>query len=336
MSLASSRGFAALVSRLGFRVVIAAATTAVIAATFVAMLALQFSKQDDLAAEDRATQMRAASQALTSAMDQASRFALAQAETIARRTAVQKALAAGDRAALAQLSAGTWEYLRDQTGVTIFGYHSADMRYLLRVHKPESFGDDISTQRPMVLAANKTRRAQVGLEIGVSGIVGIRGVTVVRDGEALAGTMEVGLDLQPILERVKAVTNTDLAVVLSRSLAGLEAKGASGDLTIAASTDQPRFTDLVRSGAIRIARETDVRSLPLDGVDGALLVQPLVDFSGRLVGDLVAVQSFPEQAARARRMRTDLTVAAIVGGILAFVLFSVLAFGVARNPEDAA
>lgn len=335
MSLALSRGLTALVSRLGFRLVIAAATTAVIAATFAAMLALQFSELDELATADRATRMRAASQALTSAMDQAGRFALAQAETIARRTAVQKALAANDRAALTALSTGTWDYLRDQTGVTIFGYHSADMRYLLRVHKPESFGDDISVQRPMVLAANKTRRAQVGLEIGVSGIVGVRGVTVVRDGDTFAGTMEVGLDLQPILDRVKTVTNTDLAVVLSRSLAGLDGKGAGGDLTIAASTDQSRFTELLRSGAVRIARETEVRSIPLDGVGGALLVQPLVDFSSRLVGDLVLVASFPEQATQARRMRTDLVTAATVGGILAFVLFSVLAFGVARRPEDA-
>lgn len=337
MATVSSSRFFAFLTSFGPRFRIATAATIVIAGTLASMLVLTLSRQDELAARDRAAAMAATGQALTSAVDQAGRFALAQAETVARRPAVQKALAAGDRAALRELSEGTWSYLAQQAGVSIFGFHSADLRYLLRVHKPESFGDDISLARPMVLAANKTRRAQVGIEIGVTGIVGVRGIAVVRQGGDLAGTMEVGLDLQPILERVKTVTNAESAVVLSRSLAGLPGgDSGAGDLFVSTSTDDRRFAELLRAGTIRVTREPEIRSLTVDGVDGAILLQPLVDFSGRLVGDLVAVASFPERAMATRRLTTDLTVAAIVGGILAYALFCVLAFGACPRREDEA
>lgn len=322
--------------RFGTRFVLSAAATLTIVATLGAMLHLAMSAQRDIARDERETRMRAAGQALTSAIDQAGRFALAQAETVARRPAVQKALAANDRAALMDLSQGPWTYLREQAGVTIYGFHSLDLRYLLRVHKPESHGDDISTLRPMVLAANKTGRSQVGVEIGVSGLVGVRGIAPVRLDDRRVGTMEVGLDLQPILDQTKALTNADLAVVLSRSLAGLPGGDATtGDLLVTSTTNLSRFSAPIRAGRLSIARETEIGTLA-DGGGDTLLRIPLVDFSGRLVGNLALVASFPEQAAQEQRLKTDLTVAAVVGGVLAFVVFSVIAFGVIRRGEEAA
>ncbi|MCE1235750.1 MAG: chemotaxis protein [Hyphomicrobiales bacterium] len=319
---------------LGSRAALGAAATLTIVATLGAMLHLAVSAQREIARADREVRMRAAGQALTSAIDQAGRFALAQAETVARRPAVQKALAANDRAALMELSQGPWTYLKEQAGVTIYGFHSADLRYLLRVHKPESHGDDISSLRPMALAANKTGRSQVGVEIGVSGLVGVRGIAPVRLADQRIGTMEVGLDLQPILDQVKALTNAELAVVLSRSLAGLSGGDATtGDLLVTSTTNLSRFSAAIRGGRAPIARETEIAPLD-DGGDGTLLRLPLVDFSGRLVGNLALIASFPEQASQEQRLRTDLTVAAVVGGIVAFVVFSVIAFGVLRRREE--
>ena len=310
------------------RLSLSLAAALVVAATLGAMVHFAVAARQETAADDRVARMRAIGQAVTSAVDQAGRFAQAQAETMARRDDVAAALAAGDRGRLAALSVAPWTYLQDQAGVTVFGYHSADLRYLLRVHKPESHGDDISRARPMVLAANKSGRGQVGVEIGVTGIVGVRGIAVVRDGGTFAGTMEVGLDLQPILDQIKTVTNADLAVVLSRSLAGLTGAADAPDLVVSSTTDQARFAAQMRAGRLAIAREAEVADAGIDGVAGALLRQPLVDYSGRLVGNVVALATFPDQAAEERRLRTDLTVVAVVGGILAFVLFSVVAFGV--------
>jgi len=229
--------------RLGAAFASSAAAAIVVAATFAAMLGLMFSAQEEVMRRDREVQMRAVGQMLGSAFDEAARFALSHAEAMGQRAAVKKAMAEKDRDGLLALSKPTWDYLAAQAGVQIFGYHSTDLKYFLRVHRPDGPIDDISRGRPMVLAGNRSGRAQSGLEIGITGLVGARGISVIRDGDTLIGTMEVGLDLDPILERVKTVTNAEIAVILGQSLTGLPAQGrapgagpAVGDLIVAAES----------------------------------------------------------------------------------------------------
>lgn len=339
----STSPFRAWARRLGAAIGIGIAAAAVIGATFAVMLGLMFDMQDDVMRRDREAQMRAVGQALSSAFDEASRFALSHAEAMSRRAAVHRALAATDRAELLALSTPTWDYLKAQVGVQIFGFHTPDLKYFLRVHRPDGPIDDISLARPMVLAANRSGRAQSGLEIGVTGIVGARGIAVVQEGERLLGTMEVGLDLDPIIERVKTLNNADIAVVLGLSLTGLPAQGrasgsgpAVGDLIVSAATDEAKFVEMAREGRITLTRDVVVRETLVDGVATTMLVQPLVDFSGRLIGDLVATKTFPAHRAEARRIRTELSVTAVVGGILAFVLVSIVARACGRRREEQA
>jgi hypothetical protein len=317
-------------------------TSLVIACGFGAMIAITFSMQNDVIARDRENEMAGVSQAISAALEQAGRFALAQAEITARRTSVARALGAGSRAELTELTGGTFAYLKTQ-GVPIFGFHSADMKYLLRLHLPDQFGDDITKIRPMVLAANKSRRSQVGLEIGIAGTY-VRGVAVINDGDSFVGTVEAGLNLEPILKQVKALTNADIAVVLSQSLADLpprrpndKAAGeAFGDLILFASTDTPLFTGLLRDGAVRLARTREIQERAIDGVSSAVVVQPLIDFSGRMIGNLVAAKRFAYHGAELRRTRTEAIAAALIGGILAFVAFSLMARLIASRGESAA
>jgi hypothetical protein len=337
----SSMSVAANVSRsprlTGFRVGLIAAS--VLALCFGTMIAITFSMQNEVIARDRDHQMDAVSQAITAALDQAGRFALTRAETTARQSAVTRALAANDRAALAELAGPTYAYLKTQS-VPVFGFHAADMTYLLRLHLPGKFGDDLTKFRPMVLAANKTRRSQVGLEIGVAGTF-VRGIAVINDAGRFVGTVEAGLNLEPILEQVKTLTNADIAVVLSQSLAELPPRGANdkgvseqfGDLIALASTDTPLFTGLLRDGAIRLARSREVVPHRIRDEAGAILVQPLIDFSGRMIGNIAAVKTFPSHGAALQRSRTELIAAALIGAILAFVAFTVLARMIAARSE---
>ncbi|ABD88052.1 cache domain-containing protein [Rhodopseudomonas palustris] len=307
------------------------ATALVLAIGFGAMIAITFSMQTEMIARDRDNQMAAVSEAITAALDQAGKFALTQAETTARRASVGRALAAGNRAELLALTAGTYGYLKTQS-VPVFGFHSADMKYLLRLHLPENFGDDLTRIRPMVLAANKSRRSQVGLEIGIAGTF-VRGIAIVENGADFVGTVEAGLNLQPILEQVKSISNADIAIVLSQSFAGLPARGPNdkgvgevfGDLNLFASTDSPLFAALLRDGAIRLVRSREVAERQIQGQSGAVLVQPLIDFSGRMIGNVVAAKSFAYHGAELRRTQTELIAAALIGAILAFVVFSILA-----------
>lgn len=307
---------------LGF--LLAAPVALVIGATLYAMLALQNGAQEEFVVRDRHAQMRLVGASITAAFDQAGKFALSLAESTARRPDVAAPLEAGDRAKLQALSQGAYDYLAKQAGVQIYGYHSPDIRYLLRMHRPDLSGDDISGFRPMVVAANKLRRAQSGVEIGVAGI-GIRGIALVEKGEKLLGTMEVGLDIKPIVETVKSTTNADVAVVVVPGLAGvaLDPKlPTNNGMTLALSTDDDLARALLKGVMLRITKEIQVLSIAVEGRSYSMISIPLVDFSGKQVGATIALKPYSER--ETHRIATELWVSAIVGGILAYAVFAVL------------
>lgn len=313
---------------------IAFAVALVIAVTLAGMIWLLQASLSASDGRDRVAQMKLITGMLDSAFDQAGKFALALAETTARRGDIGAALAAGDRASLQQLSASAYDYLKRQAGIQIFGYHNRDIRYLLRMHKPETFNDDISAFRSMVVAANRTRRAQTGVEIGIAGI-GVRGIAVVNAGDTFAGTMEVGLDIRPILDLVKASTNANLAVVIVPSLSGVaidDKMPRFGDLALAVSTDDELFAGLLKTSRVPPTRDLQISQARVDGRAYNMAIEPLVDFSGRLVGMTIALKDDMRGGARTR---TELWVVALCGAIIAYVVFAVLFQNVMARRGDA-
>lgn len=303
----------------------ALAPALLIALILGAMLWHQHESVERVADRDRATQMRLVGSLLDANFDQAAKFSLALAETFARNPQIREALAAGDRPRLEALSKDAYQYLSRQASVQIFGYHSPDLRYLLRMHRPDQHGDDISSFRAMVVAANRLRRSQTGVEIGIAGI-GIRGVAPIEQGGTLLGSVEAGLDIRPMLELVKTATNSEIAVVAATSLSGvaLDPKLASvGDLSIMATTNEALFARFLRAVPTRPVRDVEISTRRLDGQNYGVMAQPLVDFSGRLIGMAIILKEEP--GSDWRRLMTELWVIALCGGILAFVSFLVLA-----------
>jgi hypothetical protein len=299
-------------------------------AVLAAMVWLQMRTQDEADSRDRDTRMRLVAGTLEGAFDHAGKFALSLAEATARRPDIADALAAGDRVRLQALSQGPYDYLSRQAGVQIYGYHTLDLRYLLRMHRLDAFGDDISGFRPMVVAANRGGRAQTGFEIGIAGL-GIRGVALVERGVASTdrnrqaiGTMEVGLDVRPILDLVKASTNADVAVVIAPAMVGIALDPKLprfGDLVLALSTDDDLFGSLLKTTRPRALRDVQVGTQEIDGRRFSMVSQPLVDFSGRLVGMTIALE---EMTNTRGRLRTELIVMALCGGIVTWIVFAVL------------
>jgi hypothetical protein len=308
----------------GLSGLLSATVTAVIAAAFGVMLWFADGYEIEIGSRVRGDEMRLVNGELSTAFDRGGRFALALAEVTARRAAIRQALAARDRAELMRQSAETFEHLHQQAGVQIFGFQDKDIRYFLRVHKPDQFDDDVSGFRPMIVAANRTGRPQVGLEIGVAGI-GLRGATIVEQQGVMVGTVEVGLDLKPLIESVKATSNADIAIVVVPSLAGIALDPklpAFGDLVLAMSTDDRLFSSLLKTMALRPAHDSVTTSATIEGRRHDLITRPLVDFSGRMIGFSIALKA--DYGTELGRSRTELRVVAICGGIFTFLAFALL------------
>ena len=127
-------------------------------------------------------------------------------------------------------------------------------------------------------------------------------------------TAEVNLNTAslPALRRLAKRGVIADPVALDRWLAGPDA---------VRGTDDDRFAALLESTRMRAMRDVQVETREIDGRPFSVVSQPLVDFSGRLVGMTIATEEIPNDRGR---LRTELVVAALCGGILAWIVFAVL------------
>ena len=143
--------------------------------------------------ETVAREMTSAQETLRTSLDSEIKRAVSMAHVIASNAQIQARFAAGDRDALAAATVPGFAALKANDGVVQLQFHVAPATSFLRAHRPEKFGDDLSSFRFTVVEANKSGKPVFGLENGVEGL-GVRGVMPVRFEGKAVGTVEVGLN----------------------------------------------------------------------------------------------------------------------------------------------
>ena len=142
--------------------------------------------------------------------------AQAMSALVAGMPEVQQALAEGDRDRLAALFVPGFEQLKRDYAVRQFQFHTPPATSFLRVHKPEKFGDDLSSFRQTVVATNQRVQPVKGLEIGVAGL-GVRGIVPVSYQGRHLGSVEFGASFgQAFFDAYSAARNVNLAMHLVR------------------------------------------------------------------------------------------------------------------------
>ena len=199
--------------------------------------------------------------------------ALSLARLVARLPDATEAFAAGDRAKLQAMFGPAFDELKTD-GVEQFQFHTPPATSFLRLHKPETFGDDLSGFRPTVVEANKTNSEVHGLEYGLAGI-GIRGVVPMQQAGAALGTVEFGIAF-----------GENLAMEFTQRTATWVAMFVDGKngLTRLASTFPNGFAPT--AAQLQEARKdawVDDRAY-LDGSSLAIKYAPLSDLNGKVVG----------------------------------------------------
>ena len=273
---------------------LALSALAIFALFYAAICAVSLRFQEDSLRKFEAGELSAVSLLVHSSLARAGATATAEAQMVARQSAVVEAMAAKDKAALIRLLQDSHAYLKSQTGVSVFGIQSADLKTIVRLHDLGRDGEDVSTSRPIVVTANRSRQDQTGIEIGSTGILALRGVVPVMKGSDLVGTAEIGFELEPLLRSVKAASGADIAVVLSSAMTGVSTgdNRTGGDLVLSDSTDSRLFGQLIASSSLRLAREPLQVEATVDGEDYGISIDPLQDYSGRMIGGVVGARSF--------------------------------------------
>ncbi|MCF8481683.1 MAG: HAMP domain-containing protein [Rhodospirillum sp.] len=296
--------------RLGARLGMALSGLAALATVCMGVAALvkqadqidQFSERGLIAAYER----------LSARINVQATRAADMAWSVALNADVQKAMAEGDREALARAYVPGFKAFSETRGVKQFQFHKAPAMSFLRVHKPEKFGDDLSGFRETVVVVNTTGKPVSGVEKGVAG-VGVRAVVPVHYEGKQVGSVELGLSLgESLIETFTKVSGSPVAVLLAEEGGGFESLGSSLDPSMVPGPEILR--------AAMDAR-THLSDMTKGGQTFARMAGPLMDYSGRAIGVVVVAE---DQTAYLTAMNRSLIDFLIIG-----VVVILLALGVA-------
>ena len=131
-------------------------------------------------------------------------LAQALSSTMADLDYIKELFIQGDRDGLYAAVAPLYKDLKVNYNVRQFQFHTPPATSFLRVHKPEKFGDDLSSFRHTVVKVNTSISGIWGLEKGVAGL-GIRGVMPIIKDDKHYGSVEFGMSFgQSFFDTVKA------------------------------------------------------------------------------------------------------------------------------------
>ncbi|MTJ79655.1 MAG: HAMP domain-containing protein [Telmatospirillum sp.] len=233
--------------------------------------------------------------------------ALALAELVAASPDVKGDMAGRDRDRLMARMAESFATLRRDAGVEQFQFHLPPAVSFLRLHKPDRFGDDLTSFRQMVVETNRSGQPARGLEFGVAGL-GVRAVAPIRDGEKELGSVEFGLDFgQRFADQFKTRFGADIAVHLPEG---------GGFRTVATTIGRPGSDDELKKAAL--AGATLIRRGGDQGRPVATLLAAMPDYSGApaaVVEITIDASDYQAQYARARSRALLVGAAVLLAGL---------------------
>ena len=231
--------------------------------------------------------------------------ALARAEILAADPMVRKLFAQQDRPALLAHTEAMFKEQREKYAVDQVQFHiapaNAPVTSFLRLQNPALFGDDLTQNRPLVVAVNREQVAKKGFAIARTGPA-IFGIAPVRDlaGNHI-GSVEFGMDIGPLLDRLKAAYGLELTLFIDetplREYAGGLPAGVISDQNRVGSTmrlhstDWDRMSQLVNGDDLRIHDEPRDWVRSAGGIPYGVLMYPLRIGSGETMGAVVVASN---------------------------------------------
>lgn len=133
-------------------------------------------------------------------LEQQARELAAAAQPIAMDARVRQAILSCDAEPLLSDWRDLYETLHRENNLTHLSFFDQNRICLLRVHNPDKRGDTID--RFTAIEAERTGRTASGIELGLPGTFTLRVVQPVLDGRTLLGYVELGKEIDDILETI--------------------------------------------------------------------------------------------------------------------------------------
>ncbi|MCK5506063.1 MAG: hypothetical protein KAJ10_12935, partial [Thermodesulfovibrionia bacterium] len=271
------------------------------------------SRQKDLTSElERKT--KAVPDVLETELKDDAYMMMAVMKTLNENTHLKPAFRARDRNKLLTLTKPLFDRLRSDHRITHFYFTDPQRINLLRVHKPEKYGDLID--RHTMLAAERTGKTSYGIELGPLGTFTLRVVQPFYDEKGLIGYLELGEEIDHLIHKVHKITGTELLIVINKKYlnredweSGMKMLGRNAywnqlpNRAIIAQTLEKLpdgiLNDIFKEG-LKHDTSFEVETSLKDKRSLRYVLTPLFDASGTEVGDIVIMLDVTESIAIAR------------------------------------
>ncbi|MBC2582298.1 methyl-accepting chemotaxis protein [Clostridium sp. DJ247] len=247
--------------------------------------------------------------------------------SIMRRADFQNAFINNDREKLLSLTSDYFKELKEQYDITHFYFHTLDSKSFLRVHQPETYGDDV--KRYTLQNAMKEKKMVGGLELGVTAFA-LRVVSPVYQDGVIIGYEEVGEEIDKLLDDFKRTTGSDISLVVKSeyiSKDSLKPDQIFNNNVILSSTNTSYLKGILTK--INYGSTSNLKNVykPLvfnKGMFTSYYSNKLLDAGGREVGDIIIISN-------ANNFFSSL-ILVFISLLLIFILSSVIFYKIIKSP----
>jgi signal transduction histidine kinase len=128
---------------------------------------------------------------------------------------LEKALINKDRISLKHIGEPIFKHLLSENEITHFYFTGVDRVNIIRLHKPDRFGDTIN--RYTTLKAEKTGKPAFGVELGPLGTLTLRVVYPWYSNDKLIGYIELGKEIDHVINRIKYSLSVEPFILINKN-----------------------------------------------------------------------------------------------------------------------
>lgn len=250
--------------------------------------------------------------------------ALSMAFVVAETPEVKRLFAEGDREGLFAVTMPMFKNLKEKLQLAQFQFATPPATSFLRLHKPEKFGDDLTSIRQTLVQGNQLKQPVAGLEIGVAGL-GLRGVVPVSYEGKHIGVVEFGKDLNDALVKpLKDTLGVDVSVIGPEG-SGFKYLAKTHSLTIPEGR-YPFLRKIMEQEAVTFEQ------LHKNGKDLLTAYGPLKDYSGKTIGVLAIPSDISGTVAEIAANLYKLIAGGAVFLLLLLLVLNVIINRLIKNP----
>ncbi len=232
--------------------------------------------------------------------------------TISLMPTVQRSMAIRDRDSLLTSVMPLYQQLKKEMDLNVFHFHLPPAISFLRLHRPEKFGDDLSSFRHTVTFVNRTKKPISGLEEGRAG-VSIRAVVPVFNLGIHVGSVEFGVPINDqAANRVKQAIGANISFLIPDG-EGFIFLAKSHELTVPARK-YPFFKQVMAQEEIKVRRVNKDNRLLMTAY------MPIQDYSGKNIAILAVPYDVTTALAGFERQALHITIAIVMALIIVMVM----------------